>query len=188
MPFISTLIWQGVVVTVIILFRNEASALLKRLARVKHGQTEVIFQAPHREALDASPAAAEALELRDEEGFFTLRGAEELVRRSKYLDEHEELCESILVFQTGRQHTWLVSTNKQIFYILDDERTRASQRLIQYRLPLDSALPVDTESDSAGTEAFQLGGSDWWYYSYRLLGKPTKAKQRLETFVQAARG
>jgi hypothetical protein len=81
-----------------------------------------------------------------------------------------------------------VTTNKHIFFILDDESIRANQRLIQYRLPLKSALPIDTESDSSGAGTFKLGESGWWYYSYDLLGKPLKARQRLEVFVRSAMG
>lgn len=186
LPFLSTLIWQAILIGAIVLFRREVRALLRRVGRLKHGSTEVIFQEPRAEALEPSPVVAKALELRDDKGFFTRNGIEELVRKSKYLEDDEDFKDSILVFRTSRQHTWLVATNRQVFFVLDDEGTRSSQRLIQYRLPLQSALPVSTEPDSAGTGAFQLGKSDWWYYSFALLGKPAKANQRLDVFLRTA--
>lgn len=188
LPFLSTLIWQIIVIIGIYLFRSELLALLKRVARLKHGETEVFFQESSTKALDPSPVATEALKLRDEEGFFTLKGIEELILKSKYLESSESLRDSFLVFRTPSQHTWLVATNKQVFFVLDDERTRANQRLIQYRLSLEKALPVDTEQESARSGAFRLGESDWWYYSIDLLGKTLKARQRLEVFVQTAMG
>jgi hypothetical protein len=188
LPFLSTLIWQIIVIIGIFLFRSELLALLKRVARLKHGETEVFFQEASTKALDPSPVATEALKLRDEEGFFTLKGIEELILKSKYIESSESLLASFLVFRTPSQHTWLVATNKQVFFVLDDEHTRANQRLIQYRLSLEKALPVDTEQESARLGVFQLGESDWWYYSIDLLGKSLKARQRLEVFVQTAMG
>jgi hypothetical protein len=94
----------------------------------------------------------------------------------------------MLVYRTAKQHTWLIATNRQLFFILDDERTRANQRLIQYRLSLENALPVDTDQESEHSGSFRLGESDWWYYSIDLLGKPLKAKQRLDVFVRTAIG
>ncbi len=188
LPFLSTLIWQIIVIIGIFLFRSELIALLKRVARLKHGETEVFFQESSAKALDPSPVVTEALKLRDEEGFFTLKGIEELILKSKYLESSESLCDSLLVFRTVSQHTWLVATDKQVFFVLDDERTRANQRLIQYRLSLEKALPVDTEQESEHSGAFRLGESDWWYYSIDLLGKTLKARQRLEVFVRTALG
>ena len=186
LSFLSILIWQAIVIGAIILFRSEVRLLLERVARLKHGDTEVIFQEPRSEALEPSPVVAEALKLRDDKGFFTQHGIGELVQKSKYLNKDEYLKDSILVFRTLQQHTWLVATTHQVFFILDDEGTRSSRRLIQHRLPLKSALPVGTKPDSADTGVFQLGKSDWWYYSFNLLGKPVKADQRLNVFVRTA--
>ena len=188
LPFLSTLIWQIIIIIGIFLFRSELLALLKRVAHLKHGETEIFFQESSTKALDPSPVATEALKLRDEEGFFTLKGIEELILKSKYLESSESLRDSFLVFRTPNQHSWLVATSKQVFFVLDDKRTRANQRLIQYRLSLEKALPVDTEQESARSGTFRLGESDWWYYSIDLLGKTLKARQRLEVFVQTAMG
>jgi hypothetical protein len=188
LPFLSTLIWQIIVAIVIWVFRSELCALLRRIAKVKHGETELTFQESSPNALEPSPVATEALQIRDEEGFFTSRGIEDLVQRSKYLVNSESLRDSILVFKTPEQHTWLIATDQQIFFVLDDEDTRSSQRLIQHRLPLQSALPVSTKQKAREVGVFQLGTSDWWYYSMDILGKPPKAKQRLEVFVKTILG
>jgi len=187
LPFISTLIWQVIVVACLWAFRSELRALLKRILSVKHGQTEVLFQQPSPEALEPSPLASEALEIRDEQGFFTKQGIEKLVKESKYFGTDDNLRDSILVFSTEEQHTWLVATDRRIFFVLDDEKTRLNQRLIQTLIPLEEALPVHTQPESAVAGSFRLGKSAYWYYSYDLLGKPDKAMQRLSVFVNTAR-
>ena len=186
--FFSTLIWQIIVVAVLVAFRKELSQLLARLASVRYGDTEFVFQAQTSEALD--PVENKALVIRDEEGFFTNDGIRELVQDSQYLSSNEIIYEVMIVFRTLRQRTWLVFTNEQVFFLLDDEDTRASQRIIQYRQKLEESLPVTThkESDLSGSGAFQLGKSSYWYYSLDILGGPTPARLRLERFIYKAGG
>jgi hypothetical protein len=74
-----------------------------------------------------------------------------------------------------------------VFFLLDDERTRASQRIIQLRQGLDNSFPVGTRDESETTGVFQLGQSGWWYYSFELLGAPGAARLRLESFLSTAR-
>lgn len=48
-----------------------------------------------------------------------------LIRESKNFDESSEKIEtakSLLIFQTTKQHTWLVSSNERLYCILDDAR------------------------------------------------------------------
>jgi hypothetical protein len=154
---------------------------------LKHGTTEVVFQELSSKALEPSERVGKALEVRDEEGFFTRDGVEGLVQDSRYLDPDETIRESMLVFRTERQQTWLISTNKHVFFILDDERTRASQRLIQRRQQLEESLPVTTREHTGLSGVFQLGVSGFWYYSIALLGPPGTARRRLERFLNTAR-
>jgi hypothetical protein len=187
LDFISTLIWQGIVAGCLWAFRSELRALLKRILSVKHGDTEVLFQQASSESLEPSPLASEVLKIRDEEGFFTKQGIENLVRESKYFTKNNSLKESMLAFSTEKQHTWLVATNSHVYFVLDDESTRSNQRLIQTLVRLEDALPVDAQPESARTGSFRLGQSAYWYYSYDLLGKPHKATQRLTAFVSTAK-
>ena len=58
------------------------------------------------------------------DGFLTRAGIEELVSKSGLLDAEERVKKSLLLFQTSEQRTWLVSTGKHLFCVLDDEGTR----------------------------------------------------------------
>ena len=132
--------------------------------------------------------ASQALEIRDEDGFFTKAGVEALVRQSSYFKPNDSIRDSMLVFSTARQHTWLVATSSTIFFVLDDESTRASERLIQKLVPLSEATPVNAKRESAQAGSFQLGDTGYWYYSRYILGPPETAVRRLTRFIETARG
>jgi hypothetical protein len=187
LPFISTLIWQIILVACLWAFRSELRSLLKRILSVKHGNTEVLFQQPSPDALEPSPLASEVLKIRDEGGFFTKQGVENIVKESKYFRKDNTLKDSILVFSTEKQRTWLVATDSHVYFILDDECTRSSQRLIQTLIPLEEALPVHAQREDNLSGSFRLGKSAYWYYSFDLVGAPANATQRLSKFVNTIR-
>jgi hypothetical protein len=122
----------------------------------------------------------------DKEGFCTSIGIKDLVQNSRNLTSSENMLEIMLVFQTQKQKTWLVSTNRQVFFLLDDEKRRSSQQIIQYRQALKDSLPVTARKESDLSGIFQLGSSAFWYYSLDILGNPEESRLRLERFVNTA--
>ena len=106
-----------------------------------------------------------------------------LVNKSKYLLEDEKVEDVILVFNTKKQHTWLVKTDNQLFYLLDDEKTRLSQTLIQKRVNLEDINTIKTDHESELSGIFDINDTDWWYYSLAELGMPRSAKKKLYAFV-----
>ena len=109
------------------------------------------------------------IDVRDKGGFLTRYGIKELVQNSQDLTSGENINETMLVFSPPNQRTWLVSTNKQVFFLLDDEKTRSTQQFIQYRQTLKDCLPITTRKDSDLSGSFQLGLSAFWYYSLNIL-------------------
>jgi hypothetical protein len=185
--FISTLIWQVVLICCLWSARAEIRAMLRRVVRFKYGDAEAVFQEQVSEPPEPSPLVVQAMKVRDEEGFFTKAGIEELIKQSNYLTSNENVRESMLVFSTARQHTWLVTTSLNVFFVLDDEKTRTSERLVQKFLPLSKALPVNAQQESENAGSFQLGGSPYWYYSMHILGSPKTAVRRLTSFIETAK-
>jgi O-acetyl-ADP-ribose deacetylase (regulator of RNase III) len=133
--------------------------------------------------LSVSPVTSNIL---DEDGFLTQYGIQDLVQNSQNLESSENILKVMLVFQTQKQKTWLVSTNKQVFFLLDDKKRRSSQQIIQYRQALKDSLPVTTRKESDLSGSFQLGSSAFWYYSLDILGNPEESRLRLERFVNTA--
>jgi hypothetical protein len=66
-----------------------------------------------------------------DDGFLTEQGIGETIRQSGLLGPGEEVVDHLLLLRTRRQRTWLVSTTASLFCLLDDEKTRADDRLIQ---------------------------------------------------------
>ena len=188
LEFLSTLIWQAILIACLWSLRTEIRALFKRLVSIKYGDTEAVFQEQAAAPLEPSPLASQVMKVRDEGGFFTKAGIEELVQQSRYLKPGDSLRDSMLVFSTARQHTWLVATSSDVCFILDDESTRASERLIQKLVPLSKALPVNAQQESPDAGSFQLGHSGYWYYSLHLLGPPETAVRRLTRFIRTVQG
>jgi hypothetical protein len=188
LEFLSTLIWQAILVACLWHLRSEIRALLKRLVSVKYGDTEAVFQEQAAVPLEPSPLASQAMKVRDEDGFFTKAGIDGMVQQSRYFKPNDSVRDAILVFSTTRQHTWLVATSSDVYFVLDDESTRANERLIQKLVPLSEALPVNAQRESADAGSFQLGDSGYWYYSRNLLGPPKTAINRLTAFIRTALG
>jgi len=181
-----SLIWQAILVWVIWLFRADLQDLIARISSIKHGDTELGFQEPSSDEFAPSDLASKAMDLRDEEGFFRQDAICQIVSDSSYLQENEKVRDSMLVYRTRLQRTWLVVTNRQVFYVLDDENTRASQRLIQVREPLKKDQKIEANMRRQRTGNFKLGGVGPWLYSVDLLGPPSTAKLRLTRLIKEA--
>jgi hypothetical protein len=97
----------------------------------------------------------------------------------------EQVQRAFLLYQTSAQQTWLVLTNRKVFCILDDERTRASGRLIQWRLPLEDAQPVRAHLSDRGSPVIDIGLRKDWLYSTKLHSSPHALEKDLTAAVLA---
>ena len=82
---------------------------------------------------------------------------------------------TLLIFETSKQHTWMVTTTSKTYILLDDEHTRASKRLIQASFDKAKTLPLEVRNASRfkGLRVVKFAAQEtWWYYSAKLF--PTK--------------
>jgi len=84
----------------------------------------------------------------DDKGFLTEAGVSEMVLRRTGKTPRKLLR----VLRTKSQRTWFVAVPGVIVCLLDDERTRASTRLIQWQEPVDALTKVS---------AMRKAGHDW---------------------------
>lgn len=74
--------------------------------------------------------------------FYSEDQIKELVRQSKYFgtegEESAASANTLLLFRTSKQQTWLVATNQRLYCILDDLRNDSPG--IQWAEPRDSLL------------------------------------------------
>jgi hypothetical protein len=169
--FCSAFVWQLIIVGVLIYFRKELEELLKRVAHVGFGPLQVDVRQPP--APDAtSPGGKAEKELKEppigQGGFFTVHGIRQLIADSGLIGPGEKVERELLIFQTEKQRTWLVTTDKQMFCILDDEQTRQSGRMIQWRQPLAGAKPVRAKPYQPKVGLLDIGERKDWLYSVRL--------------------
>jgi len=81
----------------------------------------------------------------------------------------ENVVGELKLFQSTKQHTWLIATNRQLFCVLDDEDTRSSGKLIQWEMPLDQASPIRARTSMARDhEVVDIGKKRAWLYSLQL--------------------
>ena len=84
---------------------------------------------------------------------------------------------SLLIFETSRQHTWLVSTGERLYFVLDDVRRPAP--LVKRSVPRndlktqpDGSIAVNVQSKSASTGLVDVGlRRRGWLYSNKLFSR-----------------
>ncbi len=187
LSFVSSLLWPFVVFTVVWSLRKEIRLLIKRIAKVKYGDTEIAFQTESKDAVELGGKAAAQIDLIDPEGFFTMQGMADLIEKSGLVESNDKATEVLLLFRTRKQRTWLIATTKWLFCVLDDEETRRSKRLIQWRLALDEANPIVARASRAETGSVDIGPRKRWLYSYSLFPEPNMVEDEIRTRVNKAK-
>lgn len=181
-----TLIWQAIVVAIIIRYRAHIGRLLEDLASFRVGETELTFQKPNPDAASPGGEAEEQLELLGPEGFFTDDGINQLIANSGLIEAGEFVVDRFLLFKTKRQRTWLVTTDRRLFCILDDENTQASGRLIQWRILLEEANPISAIPHKPTVGLINIGERRNWLYSRRLHPSTKGLENEVATMINRA--
>jgi hypothetical protein len=182
--FAKSLIWPIILLWVIHRFGAQISALLSRLGSLKVAGSEWVFQppAPQSEQTPAVPPRADALEL-GPDGFLTTDSLRAIVSSSELLRSGESVTGELLMFQTPKQRTWLLATQRQVFVLLDDERNRSKKRIIQTRFERARTLPLEVAKED-GTGVVKFAAEDtWWYYSAQLFPKPSVLEAGVKQLV-----
>lgn len=187
LPFLSTLIWQIILVVIVFSFRSDISALIKRIKTITGGGVAIECQPSDPDAIAPGGKAETEAQLLDSEGFFTKEGITQLIQDSGLVQKGERVKELLLLFQTEKQHTWLVTTDKRLFCILDDENTQATSKFIQWRIALDEASLVSVRAHKRTVGLVDIGPRTRWLYSRHLYPNADKLKQEIESMVSKAK-
>jgi tetratricopeptide (TPR) repeat protein len=96
------------------------------------------------------------------------------VEESGQLETDEAIVDQLLIFETERQHTWLVATLRSLVIVLDDPDTRRDRRLVQRVISLSEAQPVTAQVERDGSASVGFGQPNLprWYYSPTLFATP----------------
>jgi hypothetical protein len=138
--------------------------------------------------LAASAPVADVIDMVAPGGFLTEKGLDHLLATSGMMHPDEEIEEHLLLLRTKKQRTWLVSTDRSLFCLLDDEKTRARGRVIQWKQPLRAVEDtfVRAKSRNENTGLVDVGNRRNWLYSHSLHADPEQLKRRIEKLAHSA--
>jgi len=139
------------------------------------------FQLTHVASAEDGP------ELEDEAGFYTEDGIVDYVVRSQRMDDGEHPLETFLLRRSKLQRTWLVTSERHLYCLLDSASTRARDRLLQWRIPLAAAADVAARKNSKGSDVIDVGAKRGWLYSSREHPDPRRLEQEVAALVERAR-
>lgn len=154
--------WPLTVLLIICCFRKRIGDLIKRITNIKYPGGEIATQVEDPNALRTN--------LVDYRGFYTKVGLTKLIEDSVQGDE--KVVHHLPLFETYSQHTWLISTDRQLFCVLDDIKTRNHGRPIQWRMLLTEATPIRARLSKKGRHVLDVGKKKKWLYSRWLHSDP----------------
>ncbi len=108
--------------------------------------------------------------------------------------ESPEDASSLLIFDTSRQHTWLVATGEHLYFILDDvrqpaPRIRRSVRRSELKGLPDGSVAVTTRQKSDRTGLVDVGlRRRGWLYSKKYFSSEQLIERAVNDLLAAADG
>jgi len=112
----------------------------------------------------------------------------EVVLSSSRIAPFEVPIEPLLIFETPKQRTWLVMTQRSICIVLDDPSTRRDGNMLQRVMPSKAALPPYARLSNDGTATVAFGTvKGHWLYSPSLHSSPGAIKNAILARVAEAR-
>ncbi|MDQ6942180.1 MAG: tetratricopeptide repeat protein [Candidatus Eremiobacteraeota bacterium] len=127
----------------------------------------------HRKSLTAAPST----------GFLTRDEVVRIVLASPQADGTTDIRGVVLLFETLKQHTWLVGTPDKLFCLLDDENQRIRNRAIQWVQAAASVKTVEAKPYKTKTGLVNIGRKQNWLYSIRLHPDPVKLRRDILELV-----
>ncbi len=124
----------------------------------------------------------------DHKGFYTEIGLKKLLHEEKEIGDNERILDCLLLFDTPQQHTWLVTTQKRLICILDDEQTRRLRTVVQWKMDVNRIRPESIKAYKSGTgrNVVELGHQYPWLYSMDLHPTPEKLEKAIRQMIEDA--
>ncbi len=103
-----------------------------------------------------------------------------------FRERGEEVIETLLLFRTARQRTWLLTTPGYIYCILDDEKTRLKNSAIQWKQSTTQNMPVQTRESARKNAVIDIGDKTNWLYSRRLFPDGAALEKKVRSMIENA--
>lgn len=126
--------------------------------------------------------------------YLSHRKIRETIKTSvNYRNEDIESSESICIFETSKQRTWLVLTERRLYLILDD--IRKDEVRVNKSFKIDSLLDSNKNllikidsTDKTTTGKLYLRDMDrGWFYSKKLFPNTSDLKESIERIFSRVR-
>ncbi len=96
----------------------------------------------------------------------------------------EIVKKQLIIYKTKTQHTWLITTGKEVFCLLDDEEGRANNDLIQWRMPVKEAkVKIYARPHKRNSGLLDIGARKNWLYSTSLFPSPETLEQTIKELL-----
>jgi hypothetical protein len=186
LTFISSLAWPIVVLYAVRLFQEQIAKMLLNMRSFKSPIGDFEFQQQDSDAQPLKEGATQEKYI-DPRGFYTREGLSQLIAKSGSFQEGEKIVDMFLLFDTLRQHTWIISTNRKLFCVLDDENTRFNRRLIQWEMPLIEAEPIRVRTSAKGNPIVDIGQRRNWRYSRHLYPTEESILEKIKRLIETSK-
>ena len=133
-------------------------------------------------------------------GYRTLSSEREIrhsIERSRGYDSSRESpddARSLLIFETSKQHTWLVATRDRLYFVLDDVR-RPAPRIArsvcgsELKTRSDGRIAVDTQPKSVRTGLVDVGlRRRGWLYTKALFPSSRPVEHAIDDLLTVVDG
>lgn len=180
LSFISS--WPFAVLIVVAYFRKQIAELILNISYWDSPFGKIQFQKQDPEAIKTLKETV--MEKLDPRGFYTRYGLSNLITESDLIQKDEKVVDMLLLFETRKQHTWIISTNRQLFCVLDDENTRSSGRMIQWKMLLSQADPIRARISAKGNPVVDIGERKSWLYSRDLYPTEEELENRIKRLIK----
>jgi hypothetical protein len=185
LQFISTTIWQVIVISLLILYRDQIRDLISNITKFKILGVEGEIQKSMGPGVEISKDALNQLEILGADGFLSLGGIKHLVETSGLLAPGDKVEECCNIFRTQRQRTWLVSTASRLLCVLDDEAHRNTGTVIRWILEKNEAHPIEAIQSKGRVGTLSIGPRRGWLYSTSLFSTAEKLEEHVKKMVRA---
>lgn len=165
---------------------REISRMITNSRESTEADLEATEGAPVIETLDTDWERPDRSGILIQNNFLTNAGVTNFVENST---SHRDRVVGLLqIFRTQKQQTWFAVTETQFYCILDDEKTAAGGRQIQWKMPLSETSPIQVKSrkERKYTGLIDVGRKKNWLYSVKLHPDKGKLKDTLQSMIEYA--
>ena len=120
--------------------------------------------------------------------FLDAHGIERELRSSPNYSSDEQIVDRLLLYRTRRQRVWLITTQTDMYCLIDDAKSRLGNRVVQWKQELRLTLIVQAYESSRGNQGIDIGQRKRWLYSRRLHPDARALERRVSQMIARGEG